>query len=265
MPNVTIADDVLTGQGEPSRDPDTDALVGWEADPHFLVAASTGDHRALLPAVWAACRRFSTIDENGDELEDWELLGDCSTPSFVFDPVLIPGGVVMSADTSNHLSEPMGAAMVRVLAEELASRDLGAHVSALGDLSVLYAGDPAPDPDGDEEREGAGGGAGAPEPSFWYVCRPVWMTATTGRRYEDVEFRCEDGAWVRDRSVAQRWDQDSVDDMVALVEMLRTRADLSPAIAHGEVTGLRLPADPTVDPWPMPPSALRAADPDAPD
>ena len=263
MPTVTIADDVLTGQGEPSREPASDALLGWETDPYFLVTASTGDHRALLPALWAACRRFSAIDENGDELDDWELLGEGSTPSFVFDPVLLPHGVALSADTGNHLSEPMGTAMVRILAEELASRNLGAHVSALGDLSLLDAGDPAPDPDGDEERDDAEGQSGEPEPRLWYVSRPVWMTAATGRRYEDVEFRCEDGRWVRDRSVAQRWEQDSVDEMVALVETLRARADPSRA-THGEVMGLLLPADPTRDPWPMPPPGLRAPDPEDP-
>ena len=259
MPEVTVAEDALIGQGETWYDPETGDVSGWEADPHFLVTALDGNHRALLPAVWAAYARFAAIDENGSSLDEWERNGETYTPNFIFDPVLLPVGLALHADTKGFLTAPMGAAMVRVLAEELASNGLDAHISALGDRVALETGEPAPVP----ETEQMGDGQPAePAEMFWYMSRTLWTKTQTGRRYQDVEYRRVDGTWGRDRSAAQRWADDDRDEMVALAYALRAEEDAAYRTTYGEATGLLLPTDPTYDPWPMPPQELRASDPD---
>jgi hypothetical protein len=260
MSEVTLADDVLLSQGEEYYD-ETGSLSGWESDPHFLVAAISGDHRVLLPAVWAAGRRFFLTDENGNELAQWENDGSTYTPNFIFDPVVLPGGIAVLADTKGCLTEAMGAAMVRVLTEELDKLRLDAHISALDGGFDLEAGESAPFPADTKPPIGGEEQPAEQVEKYWYVARAVWLETTRGRRYQDVEYRRNDGTWVRNRTAAQGWAQSDRADMIVLVRELRTQADKEQRAIYGEVTGLLLPPDPDVDPWPMPPRELRAPDP----
>lgn len=124
-------------------------LAGWESDPGFLVTAATGDHRSLLPGVWAASERFYCIGENGVELDVDELgLTDIYTPNFVYAPRVRTDGVALFADAKGFTSRAMGETMVQVLVEELRSLDFDTHIGVLGEPETwIRLGDAAPEPD----------------------------------------------------------------------------------------------------------------------
>lgn len=261
MAVVTVADDVLTAQGEPSWD-GLGRLEGWEGGTAFLISAPDGDHRALVAAVSRAAARFLRIDENGRELDEWELGGETYTPNYVSAPRIHSTGISLLADTKGFLSVQMGEAMVRTLAEELVKGGHPARVAAPSEDFDFREGElVAPE----EESTAPPGPNTAPKADdatkrYWYVLRGVWATTKRGRLYQDVEYRRPDGTWDRDKSAAQRWPQAERDAISALVGELRTQENPEYRKKYGETNGVLLPADPAVHPWPLPPPHLRARD-----
>jgi hypothetical protein len=198
-------------------------------------------------ALHAAGERFMLVDQNGRELAEWENTGETYTPNWVSDVELSERGPVLWVDTKGYLTAAMGAAMVRVLTEELTARGVTAHVTT-PPRGLGSAGLPKWQPPFDPTDAPPG-----PEvPKTWFVCRSVERTTTDGRPYGDTEYRAADGSWGWRRTAAERFAEPPTE----LVHRLRT--ELRPP-GRGEVNGVLLPDDDSE--WhPMPPPELRRPD-----
>ena len=131
MGEVTIAEDVVSGQGHAFRDP-AGNVVYASGNPCFLVVASPGpdggtDLDPVGAAVAAAAARFERVTYGGDELAEPD--GDRYTPNVVVGPVVADAGLLLWADTKSEIPTPMLATMVRILVEELEREGAHAHVA----------------------------------------------------------------------------------------------------------------------------------------
>jgi hypothetical protein len=126
MAEITVAEDVLA-QGEPFYE--DGEIVGWSSSPAFLVTCDDVDRGAA--AVHAAGQRIHLLNEHGREIGADEIDVGWNTPSYVSDVYLTDAGAVLFVDTKGDLTRHMGDAMIAVLAEELTSRGVGAHIAAL--------------------------------------------------------------------------------------------------------------------------------------
>ena len=232
---VTVTPEIFDLQGVAYPDGQ-----GWETSPAFLVV--TDDRLTAAAALHAAGDRFMKIDENGDELADWELeVDDTYTPNGVSAVHLADEGPVLSVDTKGELSVQMGDAMVRVLVAELTVRGVTAHVTAPPrDCSWVEAPQWAPPGEPIAESTVA---------HRWFITRTVFLTTTTGRPYVDTEYRAPDGSWVPRRTEAEHYQ----DAPVAFI--LSLRAEPVPS-GRGQIECLLLPVDDSE--WqPLPPESIR--------
>ena len=135
MGTVTASASVLE-VGRPDHDP-AGRLQGWMGSPRFMVGftahgdpSTAGAWERLALAVFRASRRFLNVDELGNVVPDEELgLTGTYTPNWVSEPILSARGVCMVVDTGSYLSLQMGAAMLRVLVEELGRLPFDTRVS----------------------------------------------------------------------------------------------------------------------------------------
>jgi hypothetical protein len=236
---VTVADDCFDQQGEEWSGGD-----GWHISPGVMVASDETEPAAA--ALHAAGQRWMFVDEHGVELDEWQVrFGDALTPSWVSDVFLTNRGPALVADTDGELPRPQGEAMLRIVVEELERSGVSAHVTA-PDSDPLGGGLPTwkpPTSDTPAEPEAAA------VPSAWFVARDVYCVTTTGRPYEDCEYRAADGSWVWERTAAEQFAKSPV----AMIYDLR-REPRPPN--RGSVNGLYLPAD-NSDWLPLPPIKVR--------
>ncbi len=224
----------------------------WETDPAFRVTSS--DTAGAAAALRAASARFSSIDESGNELEPWEVVqSEAYTPNYVSTVYVVPGGLMLWADTKGELGRAMGRAMVDVLVQELQAGGVEARVSrpepslgALLDRAHEYE-FPA-----EQATEPSAAPTARDAPKTWWISRPVRRQTVDGRRFTDCEFWSADGGWSRDRTAADTFAEPPIETVYAL--RAQENADDNPA-RMGEATALLLTAD--QDPWPMPPAELR--------
>jgi hypothetical protein len=233
---VTVAPDLFDRQAAEIC-PDGE---GWMGSPAFLVVAD--DVPAAAAALYAAGELFMLLDEKGEEHEEWELV-EYWGPSYVSPVQLTAAGPMMWTDTKGELSAAMGTGMIRILVAELTARGVTAHVTApseddLGADLPEWEPPPVPEPP-----------RGPVAPRVWFIARSVRLTTTTGRRYGDWEYRTADGAWVGERTTAERFAEAPVDLVVTL------RTDPVPP-ERGEVNGILLPDDDSPT-GPLPPVHLR--------
>lgn len=170
---------------------------GWPNDPEFLVITPNPDEAA--PAVHRAAQRFRRVTEHGRECADWESCEDY-TPNTVDDVYLPDAGLVVSADTKGDLTTAMGAAMLRILADELVAEGVRALVTT-----------PPADFDYNTPTWAAPTGSPSPGgcgPRAYFVARTVSIDIGDGRAYYDTGYRCADGSWTFDHSAAQTWPHD---------------------------------------------------------
>lgn len=123
---VTVADDVLTAQGEEHFE--AAPVVAWEASPVFIVV--TDDVDGALAALALAPGRISMTAEDGRELTDLSELGTVDTPSWVSPLEKTDRGIRLYADTEMNLTEPQGRQMVAILVELLEAAGIAAHIEA---------------------------------------------------------------------------------------------------------------------------------------
>jgi hypothetical protein len=217
---------------------------GWETDPAFLVQCE--DTAGGAAALRAAAARFSSVDEQGRELDYWEVFqGGSYTPNFVSDVYVTPRGLVVWADTKGELSIPMGLKLIKVLVEELRARGVSAAVVrsdvSLSEATVYEFPEDVPAASAAVDTRGEA-------PRAWYLARSVRRQTTDGRGYHDCEFWSASSGWSRDRRLAETHDEVPHDLVTAL------RAEPRPSEV-GEPTAMLLASD--ADPWPMPPPELR--------
>lgn len=183
MSAVTVSTDLLERLAREERRPGSE-----HGSPGFLVRSS--DVEAAATALHAASLRFISIDEEGEELEEWSNTGETYTPNWVSDVYLSPDGPWLSTDTKGTLFPRMVRAMIDVLAEELRRRGVDAHVEVPDrGLSMTETWRPPVEPHGVAEPDG---------PRAWVIRRTVRRVTTRGRMWWDDEYFRNDGQWTRD-------------------------------------------------------------------
>ena len=183
MTTVTVSPDLL--EKLERKDRQRGSAGG---SPGFRVRST--DHEAAARALHAAALRFIRIDEEGEQLEEWSDTGETYTPNYVSDIFLSSDGPWLSIDTQGVLYPEMVRAMIRVLVEELQRSGVEAHIEEPpAGLSVDETWQPPTPPSAPVEPDG---------PRAWVIRRGRHRVTTTGRRWEDDEYFCNDGTWTRD-------------------------------------------------------------------
>lgn len=266
MTRVTVAEDVLIAQPNPSREPDYDLLAergieswlvtGWFDGVRFLISpdrapssaapsVSGMELEALATAVRNAAKRYWLVDESGRELPGEWALSDWHTPDFVLGPLRSDDGFVVATATKDGVPLRMGETLVGILRGELERHQLDARISCLpSDVEVMDL--PPWDEPVDERHDQDG-------EKFWYVERSVTRTTTTGVKYFANEYLRPDRQWTSHRSEGIRFPEDDRAGVADFVSEVRARGE-DPV---GNVSGLLMPADPDNEPSPLPPKEIR--------
>ncbi|MGA8046853.1 MAG: hypothetical protein WCA30_11380 [Dermatophilaceae bacterium] len=183
MTTVTVAPELLERLAREDRRPGSE-----HGSPAFLVRAE--DVELAASALHAASLRLITIDEEGDELEEWANTGETYTPSWVSPVYLSADGPWLTVDSQGVFSAMMVRAMIDVVVEELMRRDVDARVEEApwGLVGQETWQPPTPAPM-DPEPDG---------PRAWVITRTRRRHTTTGRMWWDWEYFTSGGTWTPD-------------------------------------------------------------------
>jgi hypothetical protein len=244
MAQVTVAEDVLSGQPEPVRELDVNLLVErdiqewlidhWLGEVRFLVSpgggAPLGTAESQAPteqqldnvatAVRAAVERFWLVEESGRELPGSWAVPDSRTPDVVLGPLRSDAGIVVATRTQDGVTVPMGEALVKILREELEGLDEDTHIACLPSEVELNDLTPWDDP---APAETATENQGQSDTMFWYVTR--WVeTTVNGFRRQDTYYLRADMTWVADPAEGVSFAEADDDSVRALLVQLRAEA-----------------------------------------
>jgi hypothetical protein len=241
---VAVSPDLLEQLAREERQPGSE-----HGSPAFLVRST--DVEAAATALHAASLRFISLDEEGEELEEWSDTGETYTPNWVSDIYLSPDGPWLSTDTQGVLFPRMIRAMIDVLVEELQGRGVDARIEA-----------PAPGLSSDEAWQAPAPPQGVAEPDgprAWVIKRGVRRVTTSGRMWWDEEYFCNDGRWTRDCRQALMFPDMPPTDWVAAI-IADHPADADTERRFGSIMSVYSRVDGYERPGAKPPTELRRDD-----